>query len=70
MASVFLSKPGTEFGPCEGNCDHSDCAASRKMAESICTICGKPIGYDKRFFRDSDNPELGEYAHTACYHQL
>lgn len=61
MASTFLSKPGTEFGPCASECVHVDCAASRKQAESICPGCKGEIGYERHFIRYSER-----LWHLAC----
>ena len=63
MASIRISEPGTEFGPCaDESCQHTDCAASRRQAETICRFCNEPIGYD-RFFCEDD---LGHLAHERC----
>lgn len=63
MAYITLSKPGTEWGPCEGECEHRDCAATRENATKICRICDKPIGYENKFCGD-DTP--GELVHWLC----
>lgn len=65
MAAGSLPKPGTEFGPCMEPCVHEDCALTRKMAESECYECKKPIGYDRRFF---DHRERG-LCHESCAHE-
>ena len=62
MAAGMLSKPGSEYGPCAGECDHTDCAATRRMAETPCRICKEPIGYDRRFYREDD----GSLVHAVC----
>lgn len=71
MAAGMLPKPGTQYGPCEAvkgangivlSCGHADCQASRIMAASICSLCGRPIGYETRYYR---NGERG-YDHAAC----
>jgi hypothetical protein len=49
MACGTIPKPGTELGPCKDVCDHRDCTASRRQANTICRKCGEPIGYDSRF---------------------
>lgn len=36
MAASTLPAPGTRFGPCEPQCSHIDCEATRKMAAAIC----------------------------------
>ena len=37
---------------CDKSCKHTDCAHTRKMAESPCFYCKKPIGYNTRFYRE------------------
>ncbi len=61
MAAGMISKPGTKYGPCEGECEHTDCAASREMVAGACAICDKPIGYESQFFCDD-----GIYRHEGC----
>lgn len=51
MAASALPAPGTEYGPCEPSCEHTDCAATRQMAARNCIGCAEKIGYDKRFYR-------------------
>lgn len=64
MAASFLSKPGTKYGPCpKVDCGHTDCAATRAMAERNCIGCAEKIGYDQRFFRE-DN---GDLIHMKCW---
>ena len=58
-----VSAPGTEHGPCGDGCQHTDCAATRKMAESKCIICEKEIGYDTSFYVGD---EKDTYQHAAC----
>lgn len=55
MAAIGTPAPGSEYGPCRKACKHTDCASLRRQAETPCTACGKPIGYEVNFFRD--NPE-------------
>ncbi len=62
MAAGRLPEPGTEYGPCLG-CRHTDCAATRAMAETVCTYCGESIGYNRGFFRVGDDDRL---AHESC----
>lgn len=61
MAAGRLPKPGSEVGPCEGECKHKDCAETRSMAGAICPICDKPVGYETRFYHST-----GELVHAAC----
>ena len=61
MASSCLPKPGTEFGPCAGVCEHRDCADTRRIAATICPDCREPIGYGRHFYKDGDG-----HAHAVC----
>jgi len=54
MAAGRIPAPGKQYGPCEGHCAHLDCAHSRSDAATACNLCGKPIGYEKRFYREGD----------------
>lgn len=64
MGWAILSAPGTEFGPCMGNCGHTDCEATRLIAKSGCRYCHQPIGYKDRFYQID---EYGKsYAHAHC----
>lgn len=60
MAAAFISKPGSEYGPCKRFCEHRDCAASRATASTVCRFCDKPIGYETRFYNEDG------YVHAAC----
>ncbi len=64
MASTFIPRPGTEYGPCNGKCGHSDCAQSREMARIQCSWCGKQIGYGRHFY--SENAFERELIHASC----
>lgn len=66
MAAASLAAPGTEYGPCEGTCEHTDCAATRRMAEAPCVRCREPIGYDVAFFREEGGDPYTEIAHAKC----
>jgi hypothetical protein len=61
MAWTALGKPGTEFGPCAEQCKHSDCALSRRQAETICPGCKEAIGYERAFVEYA-----GSLWHLAC----
>jgi hypothetical protein len=55
MAASTLPEPGKivrgeEIGPCIEPCEHTDCAATRRMAETHCSICGQVIGYETLFY--------------------
>lgn len=64
MAASMLSKPGTNVGPCAEPCHHHDCAEMRGMAAALCVYCGKPIGYDTRFYREGHTGN--SLAHAEC----
>ncbi len=64
MAVIFLSSPGTEYGPCNGNCQHADCAQTRAMALAGCSWCGEAIGYNRHFYSESENE--GKLIHAHC----
>ena len=61
MAAAILSKPGTKVGPCAESCHHKDCAETRGQAVALCVYCGKPIGYDARFYQEGN-----ALAHAEC----
>lgn len=61
MAYSTLPHPGTAFGPCLEECTHRDCAETRRMAESICPVCGGSIGYYRSFSHGRQG-----IAHFAC----
>ncbi len=63
MAYSFLSAPGEKNGPCEGSCEHEDCAWTRGVAESLCPLCDNPIGYGERFYQPEKD---GPYVHYDC----
>lgn len=67
MAAGILSKPGTKHGPCEGDCKHTDCAATRTLAGTVCPFCKEPIGYGRRFYGIDEEDVAGEFAHETCY---
>ena len=50
MAALFFSKPGSEFGPCEPVCKHTDCKANRDLAAAVCPVCAEQIGYETPFY--------------------
>lgn len=63
MATITLSEPGTEYGPCVEPCDHTDCAETRSMAARICTYCKEQIGYIVPFYCDTDR----QLIHDTCW---
>ena len=46
MAAISVPAPGTKLGPCEGQCEHLDCAENRRMARALCAACHVLISYD------------------------
>lgn len=65
MAAGTIPREGTKYGPCAEPCQHRDCAATRADAAAPCAICTKPIGYEIRFYRDSDNSGVW-LTHADC----
>jgi hypothetical protein len=63
MAAGILPAPGSQYGPCESQCKHRDCAATRRDAVSPCRFCGQSIEYGKRFIRARLS---GALAHERC----
>ena len=61
MAAGTLAVPGTKHGPCAEECQHRDCAATRRSAEGRCRICGELIGYGTRVYWED-----GVYVHADC----
>ena len=51
MAASVLGRPGTTRGPCESGCGHEACAEMRKIAQSDCRHCRRPIGYGRAFYQ-------------------
>ncbi len=67
MAAAYLPAPGTEYGPCEGQCKHTDCKSIRGDATAPCTICAKPIGYETGHFLTEHRLSSGRtHAHSRC----
>lgn len=62
MAAGILSKPGTEFGPCQSACVHKDCNQTRTMARTKCVYCDQAIGYETRFYKDDKG-----LVHAECH---
>jgi hypothetical protein len=63
MAAGRLPAPGTQYGPCVPTCEHTDCACTRRMAETQCALCDDVIGYDRRFYDGRDKAGL---VHASC----
>lgn len=67
MASAVLPIPGTEYGPCETECAHIDCAKTREMAAKRCRFCGEIIGFDRHFYDDdAAGAARGDLVHASC----
>lgn len=65
MPFFKLPEPGTNLGPCVPTCEHIDCAANREQAETLCRICGTPIGYETTFVYEQMKPLV--MSHYDCY---
>lgn len=70
MAAATMGAPGTDFGPCAGDCEHTDCAIMRSRAAEPCTMCGKPIGYETRYYSDERMNDFMGFAHARCVESL
>lgn len=71
MAASFISKPGTEFGPCKEDCIHEDCRWMKMIVASKCAICFEPIGYERRYFLNKDGIGLApSLEHESCAYDL
>jgi len=68
MAAIFISEPGSKYGPCKKPCQHKDCAASRAQADAVCPFCGEAIGYNNLFVEYSDALTV-EYAEAKLWHR-
>lgn len=47
---------------CQTDCEHTDCADSRKLATTPCNMCDKIIKAGERFFLDDNR----EPQHAVC----
>jgi hypothetical protein len=61
MAAGTLPRPGTEYGPCEDDCEHTDCEATKTQAANECPLCHIQIGYGIRFYQRDDG-----LVHARC----
>lgn len=68
MAAGRLPEPGSEYGPCEHDCEHLDCAETMRQAASICWRCEKPIGFQRRYYRMQDGTEAGAVGESYLVH--
>lgn len=55
--------PGTSQGPCINPCTHIFCEMNRAIAALKCSICKKPIGYGRWYYRHGDGPGAD---HVEC----
>lgn len=58
-----IGKPGTPEGPCDPHdCPHIGCADLRLLAETLCGLCEREIGYE------TDYEDATSYGliHTSC----
>ena len=59
-----LAAPGTEYGPCLGECNHPRCNRARKAATSLCRLCRREIGYSVDYVA---NPgQALSFVHAVC----
>lgn len=68
MAAGTLATPGSKYGPCKSECKHVDCYETKRMAYSLCDLCGLSIGYDVRFYTNRGRP--GELVHARCLEEV
>ena len=66
MAATTLPAVGSQLGPCQTACNHTDCAETRRMAAESCAVCGKTIGYETRFYETPNRPHRPTLSHAAC----
>lgn len=60
MAWIAIEPAGTKRGPCL-DCKHDDCRHARRIAETCCTYCREPIGYERQATQDREG-----LAHVVC----
>jgi hypothetical protein len=49
------------LAPCKSPCNHEDCADSKAFVKRLCSLCGKEIGFDTKYFVRGDDP-----VHAVC----
>jgi hypothetical protein len=59
-----LAPPGTQYGPCVGECPHQRCERSRRTASMTCRFCGAEIGYCVNYV--ADPARRAGVVHCAC----
>ena len=72
MAVGYLPEPGSEYAPCEEECEHSDCPDGRIMMAAVCTYCKEPIAqrgfYDEYYDEDRPTGRHDYYIHAhPCF---
>ena len=65
MAAGRLPEPGSKY-LCKAICEHTDCADIRRVAETLCRVCREAIGYNRRFYRDTDHATMDDFVHAVC----
>ena len=66
MASSFIPKPGTAYGPCNDGCKHRDCIAAWKTINTLCRICKEAISWERHYYQEEDWAAL---VHAVCLEQ-
>ncbi len=71
MAAGKLPSPGKvingeEIGPCVSECEHRDCAETRRQAACKCVTCGEEIGYETRFYQAEGVHDHSKLEHARC----
>ena len=68
-APLVIARPGKVGGPCRRmHCNSETCAAWRREAETLCSICNEPIGYDTRYLNETGDEEFAQLVltHEIC----
>jgi len=68
MAVGYLPEIGSEHGPCANDCEHTDCAETKRLLLMVCRWCDLAIGY-RGFFNDSleGHPAWSRIVHASCH---
>ncbi len=61
MAWGMIGHPGTKSGPCVKDCTHSDCRESRETSRAECSLCNRPIGFERKYCTHE-----GKTVHWIC----
>ena len=66
MAYLRVPDITDEAVVCQGECDHTDCAAMRKQwTDAKCVACGCPMEAGQPFFYDGE-PGENKHIHMHC----